>query len=205
MELEAARLHLKKDARLKPLIDSIEISAVEASRDLYYDLVLSIVYQQLSGKVAKAIFTRFCALFPDEYPHPELVVQLEMPVLRSAGLSGQKATYIQNIARFALEHDLEHQVWNKMSDEDILQLLTQIKGVGVWTTQMILMFSLNRPDIFPTDDLGIQQAIRKLYQLEETGKPLKLKMLEIAENWRPYRTAACRYLWKYLDQSKTVK
>lgn len=205
MELEAARLHLKKDARLKPLIDSIEISAVEASRDLYYDLVLSIVYQQLSGKVAKAIFTRFCALFPDEYPHPELVVQLEMPVLRSAGLSGQKATYIQNIARFALEHDLELQVWNKMSDEDILQLLTQIKGVGVWTTQMILMFSLNRPDIFPTDDLGIQQAIRKLYQLEETGKPLKLKMLEIAENWRPYRTAACRYLWKYLDQSKTVK
>jgi DNA-3-methyladenine glycosylase II len=92
--------------------------------------------------------------------------------------------------------------WSGMSEEDIIAFLTQIKGVGKWTVEMLLMFSLGRTDILPVDDLGIQQGIKRLYALEETGKELKKRMIEIAEPWRPYRTYACRYLWRFKDQNK---
>jgi DNA-3-methyladenine glycosylase II len=101
-----------------------------------------------------------------------------------------------------LENDLETMDWSGMSEEDIIAFLTQIKGVGKWTVEMLLMFSLGRTDILPVDDLGIQQGIKRLYALEETGKELKKRMIEIAEPWRPYRTYACRYLWRFKDQNK---
>jgi DNA-3-methyladenine glycosylase II len=99
-----------------------------------------------------------------------------------------------------LENDLETKDWSGMSEADIIAFLTQIKGVGKWTVEMLLMFSLGRTDILPVDDLGIQQGIKRLYALEETGKELKKRMIEIAEPWRPYRTYACRYLWRFKDQ-----
>lgn len=192
--------HLQKDALLRRVIEQTVLPAFVPSRRIYYDLLDSIVSQQLSVKVATVIFKRFCGLFPDHYPHPELVVALEPTQLRSVGLSGQKSGYLQNVAAFFLKNDLENYPWDTMSDAEIIDFLSQIKGVGKWTVQMLLMFTLERPDIFPIDDLGIQQAMVRLYGLTETGKELKKRMLEIAEPWQPHRTLASRYLWRWKDK-----
>ena len=192
--------HLKKDDLLRTVIEQTEMSFSIPSRKIYYDLLDSIVSQQLNVKVATVIFNRFCALFPDNYPHPEAVITLEPAQLRAAGLSGQKAGYLQNVAAFSLQNDLESHDWDSMTDAEIIDFLSQIKGVGKWTVEMLLIFTLGRPDIFPIDDLGIQQAMVRLYNLPETGKELKKKMLELAEPWQPHRTLASRYLWRWKDK-----
>jgi DNA-3-methyladenine glycosylase II len=171
------------------------------SEDIYFKLLGSIVSQQLSTKVAAVIFKRFVALFPKDYPHPHLVHGTPDEVLRGAGLSFQKIGYVRNVAAFAAEGSLAHATIDAMEDEDLIRHLTQIKGVGRWTVEMLLMFALERPDVFPVDDLGIQNAMRLHYALEETGKALKLRMQEIAGNWRPYRTIASKYLWQSLDNT----
>lgn len=191
--------HLSRDARLKAAIESSELVFPAPRGDLYYSLLRSITFQQLSGKAATTIHGRFLELFPEGYPHPEDVIALDITTLRSVGLSRQKATYIQNVAEFFKQERLEHKDWSTLSDEEIIQYLTQIKGVGKWTVEMILMFTLNRPDVFPLDDLGIQQAIQSMYGLESKGRELKKEMLAIAEAWRPYRTYACVYLWRWKD------
>lgn len=169
------------------------------SEDLYYKLLSSIVSQQLSTKVAATIFRRFTQLFPDQYPLPQLVLDASDELLRSAGLSFQKIGYVRNVAAFAADCNLNHATIDAMEDEILIKHLTQIKGVGRWTVEMLLMFALERPDVFPVDDLGIQNAMKRHYGLEESGKALRLKMQEIAENWRPYRTVASKYLWQSLD------
>lgn len=173
--------------------------AFTPSRKIYYDLLESIVSQQLSVKAATTIFNRFLLLFPDNYPHPDMLVNIEPERLRSAGLSNQKAAYLQNVARFSLANDLEGHDWDSMDDHEIIRFLTQIKGVGQWTVEMLLMFTLGRPDILPVDDLGIQQGMTKIFNINLTGKALKLKMIEVAEPWRPWRTIACRYVWRWKD------
>lgn len=167
--------------------------------DVYFDLLESIVSQQLSVKAAATIHGRFVGLFEDGLPHPEKLLALDVPTLRAVGLSNQKAGYMLNVANFFVTEKLHGVDWSTMTDEEIIKRLTAIKGVGRWTVEMILMFTLNRPDILPVDDLGIQNAIKRLYELEETGKALRIRMVEIAEPWRPYRTHACRYLWKWKD------
>ncbi|MCX2741508.1 DNA-3-methyladenine glycosylase family protein [Pontibacter anaerobius] len=169
------------------------------SEDVYFKLLSSIVSQQLSTKVAAVIFRRFQELFPEEYPHPELVLEAPDELLRSAGLSFQKIGYVRNVAAFAAEGNLQHATIDAMEDEPLIQHLTQIKGVGRWTVEMLLMFALERPDVFPVDDLGIQNAMKRHYDIEESGKKLKLRMQEIAQPWRPYRTIASKYLWQSLD------
>ncbi len=201
MNSESAIVYLRQLDKIGALIDSISVPDFSPSRKVYYDLLDSIVSQQLSVKAAATIFNRFCALFPDNYPHPELLSAIEPGRLRSAGLSSQKASYLQNVAAFSLRHDLENHQWDTMNDEEIIDFLTRIKGVGKWTVQMILMFSIGRPDVFPVDDLGIQQAMIRLYALEEKDKKLKQKMIEIAEPWRPFRTIASRYLWRWKDSA----
>lgn len=200
MNTAAAIAHLQQEATIRSILTQIEMPDFSPSGRIYYDLLESIVSQQLSVKVADVIFKRFLSLFPDNYPHPELVVAIEMDKLRSVGLSGQKAGYLQNVAQFALDNDLEQVDWAAMSDEEVILFLTQIKGVGKWSVQMLLMFSLARPDIFPVDDLGIQQAMQRLFKIEtENPRLLKMKMIELAEPWRPWRTVACRYLWRWKD------
>lgn len=199
MNSEAAIAHLKQDDNFRLLVETITIPDFTPSRKVYFDLLDSIVSQQLSVKVATVIFNRFCALFPENYPHPELVAAFQIEQLRSVGLSNQKASYLQNVAAFSLQYDLENHDWGSMSDDAIIAFLTQIKGVGKWTAQMILMFTIGRPDIFPIDDLGIQQAMARLYSLDTTDKQFKHKMTALAEPWRPYRTVACRYLWRWKD------
>lgn len=167
--------------------------------DIYLSLISSIISQQLSTKVALVIKNRFLNLFPDQYPDPEILQSLPDESLRSVGLSYQKLNYIRNVAAFKETGQLEHAFINSLEDEPLITHLTQIKGVGRWTVEMILMFALDRPDVLPVLDLGIQNAIKKAYNLDLTGKPLQARMREIAESWRPYRTIACKYLWKSLE------
>ncbi len=200
MNSQAAIAHLQQEVTIKPLLANIEMPNFTPSGRIYYDLLASIVSQQLSVKVADVIFKRFLSLFPDNYPHPDYVVAIEFDRLRSVGLSGQKAVYLKNVAQFAIENDLEKMDWASMSDEQIIIFLTTIKGVGKWTVQMLLMFTLARPDIFPVDDLGIQQGMQRLFKIEEQNpRLLKIRMTELAEPWRPWRTVACRYLWRWKD------
>lgn len=202
METDVAILHLKKDNQLKEVIQTTNLAPLTPSGNVYFDLLESIVSQQLSVTVADTIFKRFCALFPGTDPSPEVLKTMDINTLRTAGLSNQKATYLKNVAAFTLENDLESYSWNNLTDAEIISFLTQIKGVGQWTAEMILIFTLNRPDIFPTDDLGIQQAMVRLYSISESGKELRKKMMSISEPWRPYRSVACRYLWRWKDNKK---
>ncbi|QNF34545.1 DNA-3-methyladenine glycosylase 2 family protein [Adhaeribacter swui] len=167
--------------------------------DIYLSLISSIISQQLSTKVAAVIKNRFLNLFPNQYPDPEILKITPDETLRGVGLSYQKLNYIRNVAAFKDTGQLEHEYINSLDDEALIAHLTQIKGVGRWTVEMILMFALDRPDVLPVLDLGIQNAIKKAYNLDLTGKVLQAKIREIAENWRPYRTIACKYLWKSLD------
>ncbi len=199
MNLESALLHLQQDTKLHGIIQKTDVPPFLPSGNVYFDLLESIVSQQLSIKAAATIFNRFCALFPEEYPHPQLLVNINPELLRNAGVSNQKATYLKNVARFTMENDLAHFNWNNLSDAEAIQFLTQIKGVGHWTAEIVLIFTLGRPDILPVGDLGIQQAMVKLYNLPETGKNLHARMQEVAEPWRPYRSIACRYLWYWKD------
>ncbi|GAB3815501.1 DNA-3-methyladenine glycosylase family protein [Pontibacter rugosus] len=190
---------LAKDPVIYKIIQEGQPLKSSRSEDLYFKLVGSIVSQQLSTKVAAVIFRRFNELFPDAYPHPHLVLAASDETLRSAGLSSQKMGYIRNVAAFAADGNMEHAVIDAMEDEALIKHLTQIKGVGRWTVEMLLMFALERPDVFPVDDLGIQNAMKRHYRLDLKGKELKLKMQEIAANWKPYRTIASKYLWQSLD------
>lgn len=193
------RQHLSTDPKMQEIITITEVEWPEPGGDIYYSLLRAIVFQQLSGKAASTIHRRFIDLFPEAYPYPEELLVLDMPALRAVGLSRQKATYIQNVAEFFQKENLIGKDLADLEDEAVIKYLTQIKGVGRWTVEMLLMFTLNRSDVLPLDDLGIQQAIQQLYGLEENGKALKQKMLEISETWRPYRTYACLYLWRWKD------
>ena len=193
------RDHLSRDPVFAKIIEATTIERRRSDGDVYASLIRTIVYQQLSGKAAMTIHGRFLDLFSDGYPHSTQLIRLNATKLRSAGLSGQKSQYVQNVANFWQDEQLEGTDWNKLSDEQIIQMLTRIKGVGQWSAQMILMFTLNRPDVFPMDDLGIRNAIIKSYRLRSKGKSLEKRLLKIAEPWRPYRTLACRYLWRWYD------
>lgn len=197
---EIALTHLAKDKKIRAVIDRIELSfSRPTTGDVYFDLLRSIAGQQLSVKAAKTIFGRFENLFESGYPHPDEILELEIETLRGVGFSRQKSSYIQNVAQFFKENKLEQKDWSEMDNKAIVDYLSQIKGVGKWTVQMILMFSLQRQDVFPVDDLGIQNAMIDLYNIEEKGRQLKKKMVEIATAWRPYRSVACYYLWRHKD------
>lgn len=191
--------HLSKDPHLKKLMATIEIDSGHDRGDLYSSLIRAIVGQQLSVKAASTIHGRFMDLFEDGYAYPAEILAMDLPTLRSVGLSRQKSGYIQNIAQFFTENKLEDKDWDNMTDDEIIDFLTPIKGVGKWTVQMILMFTLHRDDVFPVDDLGIQNSMRDIYKIEETGRAFKAKMKEISLAWQPYRTYACRLLWRWQD------
>jgi DNA-3-methyladenine glycosylase II len=193
------RLVLSQDARLAAILDTITPYRPQRQRDIYFRLMRAISGQQLSVKAAATIWDRFISLFPDKYPHASLVLDLDPEVMRQAGLSYQKAGYIKAIAAFAVNNDISYERLSALGDEEIIEYLTSIKGVGRWTVEMILMFSLGRKDVFPADDLGIINAMRKLYNLRVTGKALRARCVRISDKWRPYRSYACFYLWPYKD------
>lgn len=189
--------HYKKDKVLLAAIDSIPHEIKPAlDIDVYRALLNSIVSQQLSVKVVEIIWKRFEDLFVDGYPEAEKLLAIDDTVLRSVGLSRAKTQYLKNVAEFALENEMSFDYLTKKTDDKIIKYLTTIKGVGKWTVQMILMFPMDRLNVFPVDDLGIQQRMVSLYGVDVEKKLLKPALIEIAENWQPYRTLACKYLWK---------
>ncbi|NID12189.1 DNA-3-methyladenine glycosylase family protein [Fibrivirga algicola] len=184
---------------IKPAVSFADVP--EADR-LYLALLESIVSQQISVKAADAIFRRFRMLFSETadaegYPSPAQLLLKTTDELRAAGLSFQKIKYLQSVAEFALANPLTVAHVANMTDEAVVQYLLPIKGVGRWTVEMLLMFVLDRPDVFPVDDLVIRQKMIRAYGLTETGKPLYRRLQEIAVPWQPYRTLACRYLWRW--------
>jgi len=193
--------HLSKDRKLKKLIDGKKPISLEKQENLHFLLCASIVSQQLSTKVASVILKRFLTIFGGE-PTPVQLLGVSAEKLRSIGLSNAKAKYVQNVARFALEEGLDFQVLDKMENEALINYLTRIKGVGRWTAEMLLMFSLGREDVFAADDLGIQNAIARLYKLDPADKKkFRQEMLRTADRWSPYRNPACLHLWEWKDNA----
>jgi len=198
--------HLSKDKKLKKLIESRQVFTLDQKKAVYLHLCGSIISQQLSTKVADVIWKRFLALYEKKGPSPEQILATPHETLRSIGLSNAKASYIQNVAKFALEQGMEWQQLKKMDNEAVIVHLTQIKGVGRWTTEMLLMFALGREDVFAVDDLGIQQAMINLYKLDSADKKkLREDMLRISAKWSPYRSYACLHLWRWKDNSPAKK
>ena len=199
-------LHLGKDRRLKQLIDRhTEPLGLTRQKDIVFYLCASIMSQQLSTKVANTIRQRFLDLFGGHAPAPDEILAVSPAALRSIGLSNAKVSYVLNVARFAVEQGLDHRKLNKMENEDVIAYLTQIKGVGRWTAEMLLMFGLAREDVFAIDDWGIQNAMIHVYKLDrEDKKAFREKLLKISAKWSPYRTYACLYLWRWKDNSPVI-
>lgn len=194
------RLHLSKDKKLQKIFATQEEYQLVKRNNVHLHLCSSIISQQLSTKVADVIYGRFLKLFKKKNPSPKDILAMDFETLRTIGLSNAKANYVINVCNFFIENKITDAKLHRMEDEELIEFLTQIKGIGRWTVEMILMFTLGREDVFAVDDLGIQQAMTKIYKLDASDKKvMKQKMIMISEKWRPYRTYACRYLWRWKD------
>jgi len=192
--------HLSKDKKFLPILQGKEPLTVNKRPNVFIHLCSSIMSQQLSTAVAKVIFKRFLTLYDGKEPTPEQVLDTPFDDLRAIGLSIAKTRYLKNVAAFATETGMSDELLDGMTNEEVTAYLTQIKGVGKWTTEMLLMFTLGREDVFAIDDLGIQQAMIRLYKIDGSDKKkLKEKMLRISRKWSPYRTYACMHLWQWKD------
>jgi DNA-3-methyladenine glycosylase II len=191
--------HFKKDAKLSTLLKGAPY-VLKKRKNTAVRLIASILSQQLNTKVAKIIFLRFLDLYNATEPSMQQVVDTPTETLRKIGLSNSKVNYVHNVAHFFLEHKITDKQLYSMEPEAVIELLTQIKGVGTWTVEMLLMFSLGHENVFAVDDLGIQQAMISLYKIKyTTKKELKTKMIKISELWAPYKTYACLHLWQWKD------
>ena len=201
LNLNQSLRHLKRDKTLAEVIKKHGVikKPRRPSRHPFESLVQSIVYQQLSGKAARTIFQRFLKLFKKgRFPRPNEVLKVSSVKLHSVGLSNQKTSYILDLARKFSNGEIAHDKFHVMSDEEVIEHMTKVKGIGVWTAQMFLIFSLNRPDVLPTGDLGIQKGFKKLFELKQLPSPGRMEKL--AESWRGHRTVASLYLWKIVDR-----
>ncbi len=193
--------HLKKsDPVLRAIIERVGPCRMEFGEPEFCTVAEAIVYQQLNGKAAATIFQRFADLAGDPLT-PEGILKLSDEQLRSVGLSKQKSSYLKDLAKKTADGLLNFARLPDMTDDEVIEHLTQVKGVGVWTAHMFLMFSLQRPNVLPTGDYGVQVAIKKHYKKRKLPKPKDME--KIAQAWEPYRSVACWYMWRSLD-IKTV-
>ncbi|HTQ53470.1 MAG TPA: hypothetical protein VMI94_03355 [Bryobacteraceae bacterium] len=189
-----------------PVIGGI-IERVGAYRIKFRDpdfetLVKSIVYQQLSGRVAEVIFGRLSAAVPGGQLTPENILALRPAKMRALGLSKQKTAYIRDLARHTRAGTVDFAALAALADHEVIERLTQVKGVGVWTAHMFLIFALRRTNVLPSGDLGIRAAVRKAYGLEEMPQPAEVE--ELGQRWRPYCTVAAWYLWRSLEPNANL-
>jgi DNA-3-methyladenine glycosylase II len=189
--------HLKKsDPILRAIIERMGPFRMEYGDPQFHSLAEAIVYQQLNGKAAVTIFKRFAALAGEPLT-PEGILKLTNEQMRAAGLSKQKSAYLHDLAERTHSGELNFARLPELSDEQVIEHLTQVKGIGVWTAHMFLIFALRRPDVLPTGDFGVRMAIKKHYKKRKLPKPAQME--RIAKCWAPYRSVACWYLWRSLD------
>lgn len=195
-----ARKHLMKaDPKLGRIIKRIGPCRLHAfaPKDPFETLCMSIASQQLSTKAADTIFKRFCNLFPpDCRPTPERVMTLSADEIRAVGFSRPKVTFIQDLAAHVLDGRLDLKRLKKHSDDEVMRQLVAVKGIGRWTAEIFLMFRLGRPDIFPADDLGLMNAVQRVYGLRQ--RPDAKRLRKMGEAWKPHRSVAAWYLWQSL-------
>ncbi|HWB98402.1 MAG TPA: DNA-3-methyladenine glycosylase [Bryobacteraceae bacterium] len=196
--MQEAILHLSStDPVLSAIIERVGGYRIQFRDPNFETLVRSIVFQQLSGKVARVIFDRLAGAVVGGKLTPEGILKLRPARMRSLGLSKQKTEYIRDLARRTRNGELVFEELPDLSDEDVIERLTQVKGIGVWTAHMFLMFALRRTNVLPVGDLGIRVAVRKAYGLEAMPKPAELEVL--GQRWHPYCTVASWYLWRSLE------
>jgi DNA-3-methyladenine glycosylase II len=194
--------HLKKsDPVMAEIIERVGVCKIQFGEPTFHALAESILYQQLNGKAAATIFDRFTALTGDPVT-PAGILKRTDAEMRGVGLSRQKTAYLRDLAEKTDAGLLDFERLADLPEEEVIEHLTQVKGVGVWTAHMFLMFTLRRPDILPVGDYGVQAAIKKHYRKRKWPKPLVME--KIAKPWAPYRSIACWYLWRSLD-IKTVE
>ena len=186
------------DKRMEKLIDKFGPPNFNLMNNYYESLIRSIVYQQLSGKAASIIYERLLDLFVfDIYPEPKDILAVSIETLRSSGLSYQKVNYIQDLSEKWQDGTMNLTDIDSMTDEEISSELIKVKGIGQWTADMFLMFTLGRPDVFPFGDLGIQKGVMILTNMNRS--PTQKEMERKTKKWQPYRTVAAWYLWKLVD------
>jgi DNA-3-methyladenine glycosylase II len=200
----ARRILLRRDPVLAALIKQHGACRIaEALRvDHFAALVRAIIFQQLSTKAASTIHGRLIALMPGGQVNPDVLVALTEEQLRGVGVSRQKAMYLRDLCEKVARGDVTLEAFETLDDESVIAGLTKVKGIGRWTAEMFLMFRLHRPDVLPVGDLGIVTAVQKAYGLRKRPTPDRLRQL--AEPWRPYRSIACWYLWRSLDNQGAV-
>jgi len=195
--MRSAILHLKKaDPVLATIIERVGRFRMSYDEPAFQSLAEAIVYQQLHGKAAATIFKRLTDLAGKPLT-PEGILKLSGEKLRSVGLSKQKLSYMRDLAAKAQAGELNFARLPDLPDDEVIKQLTQVRGIGIWTAHMFLMFSLRRPDVLPTGDLGIQMAMRRHYRKRKLPKPGEME--KIAKCWSPYRSVACWYLWQSMD------
>lgn len=201
----AAEYLTKVDVKLAPIIAVAGPPSIVPNQNYYQALVESIISQQLSVKAANTILKRFKALFPgDVFPTPRDILEKDIEVLRSVGLSRQKATYIQDLAVKVIEGTVQFNHLDGLLNDDIIKELTIIKGVGIWTVHMFLIFCMGRLDVLPTGDLGIKNGIYSLYKLKEKPTPEQILSFADIHRWHPYESVASWYIWHSLDNKPVV-
>ena len=189
--------HLKKcDPVLRGIIERVGPCRIEYGPAEFCSLAEAIVYQQLNGKAAVTIFNRFAELAGKPLT-PEGILRLSDEQLRSVGLSKQKSAYLKDLSAKTAAGLLDFARLPEMADEEVIEKLTQVKGIGVWTAHMFLIFALRRPNVLPTGDYGVQMAVKKHYRKRKLPKPKDME--KIARAWEPYRSVACWYMWRSLD------
>lgn len=193
-----AEAHLRKDPILAPIVDRIGPCRLSPRKDGFVVLCQSIFSQQISVAAANALFKRFKTHFPRGMPTAALALELTDEQMRSAGLSRQKIAYIRSLAQHVAEEKIVMRHFPKLTDEEAIAALTQVKGIGRWTAEMFLIFVLNRPDLLPVDDLGLLRSVMNVYGLKKM--PDKKKVLQLGEAWRPWRSIATWYLWHAQEQ-----
>ena len=198
----AARVQLSRDPVLRRIIRRVGpcTLAPRPRRDYFVTLCKSIYTQQISTKIATILYGRFSEQFPRKRPTPKRVVEFlkngHDDVIKRCGLSRQKRAYILDLARHFADNQIPTRRLHRMTDDEVIDALVRVKGVGRWTAEMFLIFVLNRPDVLPVDDLGLREAVKRAYALKDRPKAADLR--ELAEKWRPYRTVATWYLWRSL-------
>ena len=192
---------MSKDKKFQPLIETYPVQSLEKRNKIYLRLCSSILSQQLSTTVARILYKRFLDLYDQKEPSTARILGTPVATLRGIGFSNAKAGYVHNVCQFFIDRKLSDAKLHKMSNEKLTELLTQIKGVGRWTVEMLLIFTMQREDVFAFDDLGLRQGVIKLYNITETDKKLlRQKVEKIALKWSPYRSYASLYLWQMANE-----